>query len=885
MYFNAILPVIFTLLPLFGISQMVEKDWQITLPTNGRDNSMHRMIQSINGELVVVGQTMYKDGETNGFLVFLDAYLGGINRKVQIYGRSDGKDDVIVDVVQLEDGGFYLLCNSTAKKMPTQSRLIRTDEAGRQLESIALEEGRLQRMLYLGNDRMLLLGKKEDQDGKIWLLEYDARKIVSQRFIGEGKYADLKGVAVTPDREILLCGTTRKVKKEISEGAIWLAKINQKGFLLKQDIIDTPDRYFFQNASTSFDGNLLLAGGQDKNWMMEVDHQLNPFINEDIAFAEPERSDGVIRNYTDQHLFFSLSFYQEQNRATYLRGLSPQGNFNVTESGKQFDLNNLLYSFEEQYIVGGNTNINKNKGIKIVSLRESKRVGDIVHNSNGTKGVAEALVNKAVQITNIRLQDDNRNGILERNERAAIIFDLKNTGNVALTGLKVKVNPKSSLSNIKYFDESFVSYLAVGDSRSVPIPFNAGQGLAKGEVLELVVEIRENTTVLESFPFTVSTGDIGGTVIIDWDNIGDRTIRAEDGSTQLRLKIHTDRKLKAEDIAAHVNGVVLEDQKQGKGKLEKSGISKFYTFTQNIVLDTGENVIYYEIIGADFSAKTDTIHIFYQPDRPNLHVLAIGPSYDDLQYTRQDAQDFANAMRAQAGKNFYNKVFVKELILEAQTDSREIEAAFEGLAKQYWRKRGEDKIAYNDVLVVFISSHGRVIEDDYKIIPYGFDDDRNISTSVDYKDEILDYLNRINCKKLLFIDACHSGSAKAGNADAAMTKELLRLNKSAPGLSSISSCGAEELSYEDSRWENGAFTEAFLEALKNKEVTLKSGETIYADQSADGLLSLEEIYRFLRIRVPDLVEEKWDNGRSQHPIMNRKELEKGINFFVVNPEE
>ena len=76
-------------------------------------------------------------------------------------------------------------------------------------------------------------------------------------------------------------------------------------------------------------------------------------------------------------------------------------------------------------------------------------------------------------------------------------------------------------------------------------------------------------------------------------------------------------------------------------------------------------------------------------------------------------------------------------------------------------------------------------------------------------------LDKIKCHKLVFIDACHSGAAKGskGTIDA---ESLLKLSRAAVGTTTITSCRSDEQSYEDNDWENGAFTEALMEASNNK---------------------------------------------------------------------
>jgi hypothetical protein len=69
------------------------------------------------------------------------------------------------------------------------------------------------------------------------------------------------------------------------------------------------------------------------------------------------------------------------------------------------------------------------------------------------------------------------------------------------------------------------------------------------------------------------------------------------------------------------------------------------------------------------------------------------------------------------------------------------------------------------------------------------------------------------------------------------------------GVVMFSSSTGREVSVEDQRWENGAFTEALLEAFSGA-----------GDLTGDGIVSIAEFDLYLSERVKDLTD------RQQHPV-------------------
>ncbi|MFM8363035.1 MAG: caspase family protein, partial [Haliscomenobacter sp.] len=151
-------------------------------------------------------------------------------------------------------------------------------------------------------------------------------------------------------------------------------------------------------------------------------------------------------------------------------------------------------------------------------------------------------------------------------------------------------------------------------------------------------------------------------------------------------------------------------------------------------------------------------------------------------------------------------------------------------------------------------------------------------SNIDYKRDILDVLNAIDCKKFVFIDACHSGSAEGARLLSQARFALEEINAAYPGLNVMTSSQVDELSYEDDTWRNGAFTEAILEAFKGQPVAQGSA-ALSADADGDKILRFGELYDFLKKRVPSLVMEK--KKSRQMPVKMSKGLGDNIPIFVL----
>lgn len=225
------------------------------------------------------------------------------------------------------------------------------------------------------------------------------------------------------------------------------------------------------------------------------------------------------------------------------------------------------------------------------------------------------------------------------------------------------------------------------------------------------------------------------------------------------------------------------------------------------------------------------------PPGARLHVLAIGVSdygdgarHLDLVHAHRDARDLAAALRTSQG-SLYAQVLVSELVDGEATRVailRELRAMRDAMAR-----------GTGDLAIVLFSGHGTMIDaDQFMLLPHGVDT-RSRDALEDSALPATLFHDRIAAlaehgRVVLLLDACRSGGATAP------TDRSLRAALKAPNVTILTSSSAGELSVEDDAWQNGAFTEALLEALRR------------GDADRDGLISVGNLSDYLTQRVPQL---------------------------------
>ncbi len=216
---------------------------------------------------------------------------------------------------------------------------------------------------------------------------------------------------------------------------------------------------------------------------------------------------------------------------------------------------------------------------------------------------------------------------------------------------------------------------------------------------------------------------------------------------------------------------------------------------------------------------------------PVLNMVAVGINQYrtpgmNLRYAVSDARDVAASLNN-------NRMFVRKdinILVDSQATVANLMAGLDLLAR---------RASANTYSVLYLSGHGTRDAKGHFLYPsYDYNPQRAAATSI--SGDVLQYrLRRMPGKVILIIDACHSGSAglKTDWVPPANSNQTII----------ISSSLSRETSLEMSHLKNGAFTQAFVEAMNGA-----------GDQNKNRIVSLQEVHNYVYTRVVQLT------GGKQH---------------------
>ncbi len=225
--------------------------------------------------------------------------------------------------------------------------------------------------------------------------------------------------------------------------------------------------------------------------------------------------------------------------------------------------------------------------------------------------------------------------------------------------------------------------------------------------------------------------------------------------------------------------------------------------------------------------------------QPSLYILAVGISdYKSpglkLDLPAKDANDFSSLLGRLASNSYRN------IQMRVLTDH---EANYGAMREALdWFSRVP---TWRDVAVLFIAGHG--VDDPagrYFYVPFEVAPERVFTDGLSYL-EIRRSLARVAGRSIIFIDTCHSGAIWGKKAHAAMDVGRIINDLSSPeiGVIVFASSTGNQLSYENLKWGNGAFTKAVLEGFKGK-----------ADLFGNGYVTISGLDAYISDRVPKITE-------------------------------
>lgn len=248
---------------------------------------------------------------------------------------------------------------------------------------------------------------------------------------------------------------------------------------------------------------------------------------------------------------------------------------------------------------------------------------------------------------------------------------------------------------------------------------------------------------------------------------------------------------------------------------------------------------------ADEAGNLHTIHFVYDDsaDRQRnstLHILAIGldnykaDNLNNLSYAEADAKAVCNAM-ARKHSGTFAKINAKTLTGNLVTAPR-IEAEINNMA---------DEAKPNDLAVIFFAGHGLVDGlKNYYLATSEVTDATTPRKGGLSAESFAGKLRYIQCKTLVFIDACYSGKILESfrSADISNRDFFKELNSTPNGMNIYTSSGSEVMSRELPQYGHGIFTQALLESFEFKN----------SDTDSDGRITVKEIRNYLEARIMKL---------------------------------
>jgi WD40 repeat protein len=401
-------------------------------------------------------------------------------------------------------------------------------------------------------------------------------------------------------------------------------------------------------------------------------------------------------------------------------------------------------------------------------------------------------------------------------------------------------------------------------------------GFAEPEILKIYTAAFNKR--LKKLGFINTTQGIGIHIPqAEIENLKDIPAVTKDEKLKLKIKL-ADTQYSLKSVNILVNGVPVYGI---RGFPLSSKRVKEYTHECEILLSQGQNDIRIYCInekGAESYKKLLSVVCDKPAVKPDLYLIVLGSSEFErkemnLSYAAKDGRDLASLL---AKSNLYANVYVDSFY-----NKKVSPAVFPSIKSRLLKARTDDAV------ILFFAGHGLLDKNlNYFLSSYSVDFNEPSKNGIPYE-KMEELLDSIPCrKKLLLIDACHSGEVDKDEVKIIqeskkesgtvifrsspdvgvkyiglensfeLMKQLFSDLRRSSGTTVISSAGGVEYAIEGAQWNNGVFTFCLLKGLK-------AGE---ADVDKDGNIVLSEIQEYLQKNVSQLT-----NGQ-QKPTSRKENI-------------
>lgn len=828
------------------------------------------------------------------------------------------------DVIILPSGEIVVIGYSEDKRDYT-GYYLRLTASGELIGNVDYKGDRPASMVLLANaTEIIMTGRAPEERGDLLFLKINTEGEVLERKAHHGPYkysSEDYGTGVWQDLNgyVHIVGVNSSERRGMSRFKAWYSIYDEKGDTITSELIGGKSEDIVYALHPISDDTFAVAGytasgkgGGKQAWLLRVG--LSPSLAIDrpsvkCISAVYQDADGNGKLTLGEKSIIEFTFANESvDRSTRLE-LEP-----ITMSGNDI-LNSSRLSLP--YLPPG-SKVSATVDVGLMSQIPEGIITMRYQYANGKEAACPVMVPVGEmpdpELEFFTFTSPESSITVVKGDTSTLNVALRNTGNVRLVDIGLRyvlpdhvnlIEQPTTLENLEPDEESLL------EVRYVVLP----QYLNDSLQIKIVAAGSEETYAEHQFetPVTLPILPVKDTIPtrseflhIVWTNptselVKNGGVATKDEFVSLQALVISSHPVGESNLELYVNGApVARGQKFRNVRLMPNGTDggqNGYTYdflVERLVLGSGNNIVVLKASNEAGEYDTAPFTFLYAPEKPNLHLLSIGvPS--NLKYTTKDAADFQNVFISQQGLLF-EQVYSRLLTSRAETTATSMKKAIVDIEHDY--RNGI--ILDRDVVVLFISTHGKAYThyNAFRLADSSPEYERTLypkETSIDFEADVVNRLSDLPCKVIIFIDACNSGgvqymdagpSAKSGGAPSptGLSRALNKLIAASSGIRTIASCQSDELSYEDDKWENGAFSEALLEAFTNVSVQVSGlNQTVKANED-DDTLTLQELYRFISVRVPYLVSRKSDATTTQVPYLSDRYVEDNIPLFYFRKE-
>lgn len=831
---------------------------------SSQDEAIHAMAISPNGGLFLAGNS----GEA-GWIIRLDDRDSILWEKKIQYHRQPTS----IKTALLTKAGEWFVMGSTIESGLPKLWLAGYDAQGDMIIETTFPwkdaTGGVS-LVELDHNKLAIAGNVVDPDdrenGFICVIKKNC-EVLHYELVGGRDFDELNNMIQMPNGDLLASGSSRSFERGSRRTSGWVVRLNKKGLFREQKYYGSRQDDGINQLVLHPDGRLLAAGFSNKNllksrqaWILQLTNPLpslkrlpncgwdkNPSLP---ILLTPGKVGSIPLNLLNKD---SITLFDLKANIT---SDSPA----LLSRYFSFFSVQLPVTFPGKSTVHLPFNVAPNVPTGSYSIRVQ-----LVHNGQSLGEPIELLLQMdSLPAPRLSFTAPGRFRLSKNN--SSLEIKVTNSGSAQAEGLTLLI-PNALSYGLK--EKIFIGNLNPGQIWSTNLaisrhPFPATD-LLRLRVVDTTLRYSATHSVQiepEPEPEAIKPDTAQNYLMAVWlypnpDHFDKKEIIWQNEILPVEIKILSNRQISKNNFCLEINGRPCPDgAKFDEVQIKGGGTHK--TFKQQVSLVPGKNVLQV-VVNTEFGKYTsETLTVIFHPTLANLHILSVGVPSADLKFTAKDAGDFANVFfKLKTVNQAFGHVFLDTLLSPESTTKTEMLKSLRRL--QY--RSNDAQINPADLLILFISSHGfNDASGNFRIAAGDYDSPFESETSLDFEKELLPYLAQIPCRKVIFLDACHSGAAFP---NAPVGSGIQRISDGRSGVDMLLSCQPHEFSYEDEKWGNGAFTKTLIYALEGF-----CQPASVTDLNRDNQLDLQELFAFLQREVPKLVESKQPKPRSgQNPFL------------------